>query len=122
MAPFKREDFTPIAESMAESLHQRHRSHVHIAFVYGPRQTLLAMASNKVGSRSAGAGFSERMIHAERAALKAVGDIRKLQGATLVVLRIGIQGELKNSAPCSECRRHLEKCMRCYGLRQVFYS
>jgi hypothetical protein len=122
MAPFRREDFTPIAESMAESLHRRHKSHVHIAFVYGPRQNLLAMASNKVGSRSNGAGFSDHTIHAERAALKAVGDIRKLQGATLVVIRIGIQGELKYSAPCSECRRHLEKCMRCYGLRRVFYS
>ena len=93
-----------------------------MAFVFGPRQTLLAMAINKVGSRSLGAGFSGCMIHAERAALKAVGDIRKLQGATLVVIRVGRTGDLKNSEPCYECRRHLEKCIRCYGLRRVFYS
>ncbi len=122
MAPFRREDFAPIAENMANSLHKRHKTHVHVAFVFDSRSNLLAMAVNKVGSRSLGAGFSGQTIHAERAALKAVGDIRKLDGATLVVIRVGVRGDLKNSAPCSECRRHLEKCIRCYGLRRVFYS
>jgi hypothetical protein len=122
MAPFRREDFAPIAEDMAKSLYLRHKTHAHIAFVYGVRRELLAMGVNKVGSRSLGAGFSGCMIHAERAALKAVGDIRKLQGATLVVIRVGVRGDIKGSEPCKECKRHLEKCIRCYGLRWVFYS
>lgn len=122
MAPFTRNDFASIAENMANTLYKRHKTHVHMAFVFGPRQVLLAMAVNRVGSRSLGAGFSGCMIHAERAALKAVGDIRKLQGATLVVIRVGKQGDIKGSEPCYECRRHLEKCIRCYGLRRVFYS
>jgi len=122
MVPFRREDFAPIAADMAKTLYRRHKTHVHMAFVYGPRQNLLATAVNKVGSRSLGAGFSGCMIHAERAALKAVGDIRKWDGATLVVIRIGVRGDLKGSEPCAECKRHLEKCIRCYGLRWVFYS
>jgi hypothetical protein len=122
MPPFTRQHFAPIAETMANNLYKRHKTHVHIAFVFGPRQNLIGMGVNKVGSRSLGAGFSDCMIHAERAALKAVGDIRKLQGATLVVIRVGVRGDLKESEPCHSCKRHLEKCIRCYGLRRVFYS
>ncbi len=122
MPSFSKKDFATIAEDMAKNLYLRHKTHAHIAFVYGVRQNLLGMGINRVGSRSLGAGFSDCMIHAERAALKAVGDIRKLQGAILVVIRVGVQGDLKASEPCHSCRRHLEKCMRCYGLRKVYYS
>jgi hypothetical protein len=122
MPPFTRNDFAPIAEEMASNLALRHKTHIHIAFVYGSRNNLLGMGVNKVGSRSLGAGYSAMMIHAERAALKAVGDVRKLQGATLVVIRVGKTGDIKGSHPCPECTRHLEKCMRCYGLRRVYYS
>jgi hypothetical protein len=122
MPPYTRSDFVPIAEEMAGNLALRHKTHVHIAFVFGQRNVLLGMGVNKVGSRSLGAGYSTMMIHAERAALKAVGDVRKLQGATLVVIRVGKLGAIKASQPCPECTRHLEKCMRCYGLRRVFYS
>jgi hypothetical protein len=122
MPSYRREDFTPIAQEWAKILYSRHLCNLHIAFVYGPRNVLLATALNKVGSRSKGAGFSSCTIHAERAALKAVGDIRKLQGATMVVIRVGYDGRLMASKPCSECQCHLEKCMRSYGLRRVFYS
>ncbi len=122
MPTFRRDDFVPIAQEMCNSLKRRHKTHAHVAFVFGPRQVLLAMSINRVGSRSLGAGFSDCMIHAERAALKAVGDIRKLKGSTLVVIQVGPQGNIKESYPCYQCRQHLEKCMRCYGLRRVFYS
>lgn len=122
MPHFTRDDFIPIAEEMAHALHMRHTTNVHMAFVFGPRHTLLASAINRAGSRSLGAGFSGYTIHAERAALKAVGDIRKLDGASLVVIRVGKKGEIMGSEPCSSCRRHLEKCMRDYGLKYVFYS
>jgi cytidine deaminase len=61
-------------------------------------------------------------IHAERAALKAVGDVTLLRNATLVVIRVGYDGTLRSSEPCHECRRHLEAAMRKYGLRRVLYS
>lgn len=95
---------------------------MHVAMIFGRGKNLLAMAMNKVGSRSSGAGFSACMIHAERAVLKRVGDISKLRGATMVVIRISTTGELRNSKPCSECECHLKKCIREYGLRRVYYS
>ncbi len=123
MPTFRRSHFMDIALALARRIHAAHNaSHKHVAFLFGQRQHLLATSTNKVGSRSFGAGYSTCTIHAERAVLKAVGDIRKLAGATLVVIRVGSRGELKDSRPCSECQRHLEKCMRCYGLRRVFYS
>lgn len=122
MPRFSLEDFIPLVESVQNSIHRRHKTHVHVAMVFGRGKALIAMAMNKVGSRSSGAGFSACMIHAERAALKRVGDISKLRGATLVVIRISTSGELRNSKPCSECECHLNKCIREYGLRRVFYS
>ena len=104
------------------SLGARHKSHVHIAFVFNSRRQLIDWSLNKVGSRSLGPGYSKYMIHAERAALKRVGDTNKLRGASLVVIRLGIQGDIKHSKPCEECQRHLDKCMRDYGLRYVYYS
>jgi hypothetical protein len=122
MPRFCKEDFIPLVDSVKDSIHRRHKTHVHIAMIFGRGKTLLGMAMNKVGSRSSGAGFSACMIHAERAVLKRVGDISKLKGATMVVIRISTTGELRNSKPCSECERHLLKCIREYGLRRVYYS
>jgi hypothetical protein len=122
MPSFRRDDFLPIARDLAEPLQRRHRTSVHVAFVFGRGGAMLATSSNRPGTRSRGAGYSAQTIHAERAALKAVGDIRKLAGAIMVVLHIGPQGTLKNSMPCCECQCHLLKCMREYGLRYVYYS
>jgi deoxycytidylate deaminase len=96
--------------------------HVHVALVYR-RGKLLAVATNFVGSRARGCGYDHRTIHAERAVLKKVGDTDKLDGATLIVIRIA-KGtrEVVNSQPCHSCRCHLEKCITQYGLRAVYYS
>jgi hypothetical protein len=106
----------------AESLNSRHKTNVHIAFVFNSRLQLLGWSLNKVGTRSHGSGYSDNTIHAERAALKRVGDMNKLRGASLVVVRLGRDGHIKYSEPCCECRRHLDKCIRDYGLRYVYYS
>ena len=119
--PFRREDYVPLAASYAPML-ARHNTSLHVAFVYGRGGILLGMSTNRIGSRSSGAGFSGMTIHAERAALKAVGDTSMLRGATVVVIRVGTGGKLMNSAPCHECKCHLEAAMRKYGLRQVWYS
>lgn len=101
---------------------QKHTTHAHIAVVIH-RGKVLSIATNSVGTRSRGCGYQERTIHAERAALKKVGDTSKLNGAVLVVIRIsrGLK-EVVNSEPCHSCRCHLEKCIREHGLRQVYYS
>jgi hypothetical protein len=100
----------------------KHKTQAHIAIIL-QRGKVLAVASNSIGSRSKGSGYETRTIHAERAAIKKVGDTSKLNGATLIVIRI-MRGtkEIGNSEPCHSCKCHLEKCMREHGLRQVFYS
>jgi hypothetical protein len=83
---------------------------------------VLASAFNKAGSRSRGAGFSNRSIHAEMNVIKNLGDLTLLRGATMIVVRHGVDGTLRCSKPCSHCQRVLEKCMSEYGLRKVIYS
>jgi hypothetical protein len=114
------EDYHEIARQYAPYIDNMHTS-LHVAFVYGRGGMLLGMSTNRIGSRSRGAGFSKFTIHAERAALKAVGDNSMLRGATLVVVRVGKHG-LMNSEPCHACKCHLEKAINKYGLRRVYYS
>lgn len=96
--------------------------HVHVALLYR-RGKLLGVATNFVGSRNKGCGYDHRTIHAERAVIKKVGDTAKLSGAILIVIRIA-KGtrEIVNSEPCHSCRCHLEKCIKSYGLRSIYYS
>lgn len=96
--------------------------HMHVAIII-KRRKVLAVASNRVGSRTSGCGYDTFSIHAERAAIKSLGDRERLRGAILIVVRIakGTRG-MADSTPCSSCRYHLEKCMEKYGLRGVYYS
>jgi hypothetical protein len=100
----------------------KHNTQAHIAILM-KRGKIIEIASNSIGSRSKGCGYQERTIHAERAVIKKLGDMSKLNGATLIVIRI-MRGtkEVGNSEPCHSCKCHLEKCMKEHGLRQVFYS
>jgi hypothetical protein len=98
-----------------------HNTHFHQAILVN-RNKLLAMAHNSIGSRSKGAGYSDMSIHAERAVVKALGDISQLNGCVLVVIRVNKQGKMLNSEPCDDCKKFLEKCMREYGLLKVIYS
>jgi hypothetical protein len=83
---------------------------------------ILTTAVNQGGTRSSGCGFSRYTIHAEMNALKRLGDMEKLRGATMYVWRFNANGIPTNSKPCHECQRILEKCMKEYGLKQVFYT
>ena len=111
-----------IAHEYARAASSRMRTSLHIGFLYARGGILIGMSTNRVGSRSSGAGFSGNTIHAERAVVKRLGDTSQLRGATLYVCRFNPRGELQNSEPCRECRPFLEKCMREYGLRKVIYS
>lgn len=98
-----------------------HRTRLHHATIIH-RNKVLASAYNRVGSRTRGCGYSEFTIHAEKNAIKSLGDLSKLRGATLIVVQYGKDGELMQSKPCHDCTLFLEKCMREHGLRKVIYS
>ena len=106
-----------------------HTTKLHIAIIV-KRGKILAEATNKVASRTNGASSRGSMnyIHAERNVLRVLGDNDKLRGADMYVMRLGKtfkgSGELcfKYSQPCPECTVFLEKCMRIYGLKNVYFT
>lgn len=118
----KLSDYKEIAQEYAIRASSSMNTSLHIAFLYGRSGVLLAMSTNRIGSRSRGAGYSKYTIHAERAVLKMVGDNTMLRGATLVVVRVSKSGELMGSMPCHECMCHLNKAIEKYGMRRVYYS
>ncbi len=105
-----------------DSLLKRHNTQIHIAMVV-KRGKVIGTAVNSIGTRSKGCGYDNYSIHAERAVIKKLGDLRQLEGAFLMVIRIA-KGtrQLVNSEPCHTCKCHLEKCIKEYGLRCVYYS
>lgn len=112
-----------LMEEQIPKMRMKHRlNKIHIALLW-KRGKVMEMACNMVGSRSKGCGYDHSTIHAERAVLKKIGDVTKLEGATMVVVRVARgTGEFVNSQPCETCRPHLEKCMKEYGLKSVYYS
>jgi len=94
---------------------------IHIALIV-KRNKIISIAYNQVGTRESGCGYSDYTIHAERNAIKQVGDFNKLNGASLYVVRISNQDNILNSTPCHGCKVLLEKCQKNYGLRNVYYS
>jgi hypothetical protein len=104
-----------------------HNTSIHVAIII-KRNKVIATATNKIGSRSRGAGYSDSTIHAERNVVKELGNFDQLRGATMYVFRVsrcktkhGIE-RIQNSEPCHDCHLFLTKCVEKYGLRRVFYS
>lgn len=98
-------------------------THLHLAMLI-KRGKILAMATNREGSRSSGCGYSDFSIHAERAVLKEI-DISMVRDSVLIVVRITGRSSsvhLASSKPCEECERILGKFMKNHGLRAVYYS
>ena len=98
-----------------------HNTHLHYAQLI-QRNKVIAFARNSVGSRSRGCGYGDYTIHAEKAVVKKLGDVSKLRGCIMIVVRVNKNDELVNSMPCSACQCFLFKCMNEYGLRKVIYS
>jgi hypothetical protein len=100
---------------------------VHIAALV-KRGKVISRAMNKQGTRSSGCGYSNHGLHAEKNCVKQLGDISKLRGADMVVMRISRDKRREGfdrfleSRPCPECELFLRKCMREYGLRNVYYT
>jgi hypothetical protein len=102
-----------------------HCTKLHIAIIV-KRGKILASATNKIASRSNGAASrgSQNFIHAEKNLLRSL-DTSKLRGADIYVMRIhtsdaGLQ--FKYSQPCPECTVLLTKCIREYGLKNVYFT
>jgi len=107
---------------MASAIMKSRLKNIHIAMIIKGKK-VIAVATNFLGTRAKGCGFTDRTIHAERAVIKKVGDYKLLQGAIMVVIRItcGIRN-VSYSKPCEKCMPHLQKCIREYGLKCVYYS
>jgi deoxycytidylate deaminase len=58
--------------------------------------------------------------HAEVAAILSVRSAEKwkMLDATLIVVRVGNDGNVKLSRPCENCTKQIQKC----GIKKVFYS
>lgn len=113
-------------------LKPRCESKMHVALLV-KRGNILALALNKIASRSRGASSrgSKMLIHAERNLVSQTPH-KMLRGADMYVLRL-VQRKQRNSSgllpkefaysqPCEECTVMLHKCMRDYGLKNVFFS
>jgi predicted nucleic acid-binding Zn ribbon protein len=103
------------------------RQSLHVAVIV-LRGKILASATNRNGSRSSGSGYSSHSIHAEKNVIKQLGDISKLRGADLYVMRISRDPKKNHterflySKPCDECQIFLEKCIKEYGLKNVYFT
>jgi hypothetical protein len=120
--PYRLSHYEVVAREYASRVGKATKTSLHMAFIYTRSGICIGMATNSVGTRSRGAGYSDYTIHAERAALRAVGNVALLRDAVLVVVRIGKRGDIMGSEPCHECKCHLTAAMRKYGLRCVYYS
>lgn len=88
------------------------------------RGKIIAESTNNYGSRSRGSGYSSSSIHAEKNVVKELGDISKLKGADMYVMRFSRADPLDfvRSVPCPSCMIFLGKCMKEYGLKNVYYT
>ena len=116
-----------LGDKSIQNLSCAHKTSIHVALIV-KRGQVIAKATNKIGSRSRGCGYSDMTIHAERAVVKELGDLEQLRGASLYVVRISkakaLIGEdrIRNSEPCYDCHLFLKKCHEKYGLSRVFYT
>lgn len=108
-------------------LKHAHYASIHVA-VLMKRGKIIAEATNGFGSRSRGSGYCTSSIHAERNVVKEIGNIRELKGAEMYVVRISRTADYEKenpfmgSKPCCQCKVFLDKCMREYGLKNVYYT
>jgi len=109
------------------NLKYAHFASIHVA-VLMKRGRIIAEATNGFGSRSRGSGYCANSIHAERNVVKEIGNIHELKGAAMYVVRISRNKKLEledpfvGSKPCAQCRVFLEKCIKEYGLKNVYYT
>ena len=84
----------------------------HGALVMRGRR-VIGCGVNRYGARTLGSDS----VHAEVSALRGCGR-ECLQGVTVMVVRVGADGGLRESKPCEACQRF----MRRMGVRKCMYS
>lgn len=104
-------------------LKEKHYASIHRA-VLVKRGRIIAEATNNYGSRSRGSGYNRSSIHAERNVVKALGNIHLLRGADMYIMRFSREPEMRfvKSKPCSTCQPFLEKCIKEYGLKNIYFT
>lgn len=102
-------------------MHKKQQNHLIMAVIV-LRGKVIAASTNKIGTRSKGCGYSDYTIHAEKAVVKELGDLSRLKGAIMYVWRLSTKQIGLMSKPCHDCTLFLEKCMKQYGLRNVYYT
>jgi hypothetical protein len=112
-----------LADPRTRCLKEKHYASLHRAAIV-KRGRIIAEATNNYGSRSRGSGYSRSSIHAERNVIKALGDISLLRGADMYVMRFSREAEMRimKSTPCPACMVFLDKCMKEYGLKNVYFT
>jgi hypothetical protein len=116
-----------LSDPRTTNLHNSHNTSVHVA-VLVKRGRVIAEASNRIGSRSSGCGYSKNTIHAERNVVKTLGDTSLIRGADMYIMRLSHDknkhgfDRFLGSEPCNSCRAFLSKCMREYGLKNVYWT
>jgi len=104
-------------------------SHVAV-IVY--RGKIIAKAANRIGYRSETSRsfyntylHTDKNLHAEENVVRTLGNYNKLRDADMYIMRFGRgenDGAYVNSKPCAKCACFLNKCMREYKLRRVYYT
>jgi hypothetical protein len=111
-----------VYKDYAKQQFKKHNTSVHLAILI-KRGKVIAVATNSIGSRAKGSGYSMATIHAEKAVVKSLGDISQLRGASMVVVRLAKKDfEWVDSKPCHSCTKFLDKCIATYGMKKVYYS
>ena len=116
-----------ISNSRTVNLRYAHFASIHVATLI-KRGKIIAQATNGFGSRSRGSGYSNSSIHAEKNVIKQLGNIHDLRGADMYIVRISRDPRLEGldqfvkSNPCPQCMTFLEKCIKEYGLKNIYYA
>ena len=99
---------------------------LHVAII-AKRGKILATATSRDDSRNSESSSSDKMIYVEKSVVRQLGDISNLRGCDLYVMKISKDNKkdettFMNSKPCEECQIFLDKCIRDYGLKKVYFT
>ena len=78
----------------------KHRGNYHVAMIFRGHK-VIAVGQNRVEITGRGKKHSN-MIHAEADVIRTLGNVQKMRGAKLIVIRIAPSG-IANSKPCVAC-------------------
>ena len=106
-----------------------HSTKYHCAFIE-KRGKILAFGENILASPSNGGSCrgGKNYMHAEIHAVKKLGNLYNLKGAIMYIMRIGKMAKdscsltLKYSQPCPGCTKFLNKCIKKYGLQNIYFT